>query len=206
MHPDQDAEHPWLARRGRVHPRSTRSRGAAARRLPRLAADRTCRGRERRARRHGRGRVDEVVLNEPGGRIRSSACCRPGRRLPVALLHLRAPPGAELLAESDAAQQGYRLGERTWAIQFHAEVTRHMLDRWFTEGEAELPDPTAVRERTNALLGGWNEHGRRLCGAFLGPRSGNGPDFVPRRGPPSRLLPRVDRELGRAAHPCQEPT
>ena len=53
------------------------------------------------------------------------------------------PAGAELLAENDAARQAYRLGERTWGVQFHPEVTRHMLDHWFVEGEAELPDPAA---------------------------------------------------------------
>ena len=77
------------------------------------------------------------------------------------------PPGAELLADNDAARQGYRLGERTWGVQFHPEVTRHMLDFWFVEGEAELPDAAAVRAETDAFLGTWNEHGRRLCNAFL---------------------------------------
>ena len=53
------------------------------------------------------------------------------------------PDGAELLADNDAARQAYRLGERTWGVQFHPEVTRHMLDHWFVEGEEELPDPAA---------------------------------------------------------------
>ena len=72
-----------------------------------------------------------------------------------------------LLAENDAALQAYRLGERTWGVQFHPEVTRHMLDYWFVEGEAELPDPAAVRRDTDAFLGTWNAQGRLLCGAFL---------------------------------------
>ena len=42
-----------------------------------------------------------------------------------------------------------------------------MLDFWFVEGEAELPDPVVVRADTDAFLGTWNEHGRRLCNAFL---------------------------------------
>ena len=48
--------------------------------------------------------------------------------------------------------QAYRLGERTWGVQFHPEVTRHMLDHWFSEGEAELPDAAARagRRRTSA--------------------------------------------------------
>ena len=85
------------------------------------------------------------------------------------------PADAELLARSDGRAAGLPVGRaHLGAIQFHAEVTRHMLDRWFTEGEAELPDPAAVRERTNVLLGRWNEHGRRLCGAFLDRAAGTG--------------------------------
>ena len=78
------------------------------------------------------------------------------------------PAGAVELATSDAARQAYRLGDRVWAIQFHAEVERHMLDRWFTEGETELPVTLAeVRAETDAKLATWNTHGRKLCGAFL---------------------------------------
>jgi len=77
------------------------------------------------------------------------------------------PAGAELLAENDAARQAYRLGERTWGVQFHPEVTRQMLDHWFVDGASELPDPVAVRRDTDLHLGTWNECGRRLCNAFL---------------------------------------
>ena len=77
------------------------------------------------------------------------------------------PAGAELLAENDAARQAYRVGERTWGVQFHPEVTRHMLEHWFVEGESELPDPATVRRDTELYLGTWNECGRRLCNAFL---------------------------------------
>ena len=41
------------------------------------------------------------------------------------------PGGAELLASSDAfANQAMRYGERTYALQFHAEVTRAGFRRW----------------------------------------------------------------------------
>ncbi len=42
-----------------------------------------------------------------------------------------------------------------------------MLDRWLVEGATELADPAATRAETDAFLGPWNEHGRRLCSAFL---------------------------------------
>ena len=61
-----------------------------------------------------------------------------------------------------------KIGDRAWAIQFHAEVERHMLDRWFAEGRDELPKPLdEIEAETGRLLGGWNDHGRALCGAFL---------------------------------------
>ncbi len=78
------------------------------------------------------------------------------------------PAGAVQLAASAACRQAYRLGETAWGIQFHAEVTRQMLDYWFVEGGEELQKPVdEVRRETDAFLGSWNEHGRRLCNAFL---------------------------------------
>jgi GMP synthase (glutamine-hydrolysing) len=78
------------------------------------------------------------------------------------------PEGAVELARSEAVRQAFRLGERAWGIQFHAEVERRMLDRWFVEGASELPKPIdEVRAETDRLLGDWNEHGRALSTAFL---------------------------------------
>ena len=78
------------------------------------------------------------------------------------------PDGAVELARSEAVRQAYRLGERAWGIQFHAEVDRRMLDRWFREGASELPKPIdEIRAETDRLLGRWNEHGHALSTAFL---------------------------------------
>ncbi len=78
------------------------------------------------------------------------------------------PENAVELATSPAAGQAFRLGERTWGIQFHAEITRPMLDLWVSESPAELPKPAVeISRETDALLGTWNAHGRALCGAFL---------------------------------------
>lgn len=78
------------------------------------------------------------------------------------------PVGAVLLASSAAARQAFRLGEATWGIQFHAEVTAAMVEQWLVEGEAELPKPIdEVRCETDALLPAWNAHGHALCGRFL---------------------------------------
>ena len=78
------------------------------------------------------------------------------------------PDGAVELAASPAARQAYRLGDRTWGVQFHPEVERHMLDAWFVDGAGELLEPVeVVRAQTDRHLATWNAHGRALCGAFL---------------------------------------
>ena len=103
------------------------------------------------------------------------------------------PAGAELLADNDAARQAYRLGERTWGVQFHPEVTRHMLDYWFVEGVEELPDPARIKQETDAHLATWNAQGRRLCGAFLDYAGRlRSPLLDRQRGVGRPLVPRAD--------------
>jgi GMP synthase (glutamine-hydrolysing) len=78
------------------------------------------------------------------------------------------PPGAVQLASSEVARQAYRLGDRVWGIQFHAEVDRHMLDHWLREGRVELPKSVEeIRAEVDRYLPTWNEQGRALCDAFL---------------------------------------
>ncbi len=184
MHPDQDAEHPWLADEAAF------IREALDQEVPLLGV---CLGAQLIARAVGakvgpaaRGEVGwhEVRLNAAGCRDPLIGVLPP--RIDAFQWHyysFELPTGAELLAESDSAPQAFRLGERTWGVQFHPEVTRHMLDFWFVEGEAELPDPVSVRRETNALLGTWNEQGRSLCGAFLDLATGDAPQTgdAPRR-------------------------
>lgn len=77
------------------------------------------------------------------------------------------PPGAELLAAAPFAQ-AFRAGERAWAVQFHPEVRRDQVLGWFAEDEPRLPRPLAELEtEVDAKLPVWQEHGRRLCRAFL---------------------------------------
>jgi GMP synthase-like glutamine amidotransferase len=83
------------------------------------------------------------------------------------------PAGATVLAVSPACAQAYRVAERAWGIQFHAEVDAATIEHWLDDGkdgedvrEVNL-DLDAVRERTRREIGGWNELGRRLCTRFL---------------------------------------
>ena len=84
-------------------------------------------------------------------------------------------PGSPVLARSAACAQAYRLGERAWGIQFHAEVTPEIVSDWIADAEATPADDvreagvdlSALRERTAREITGWTELGRGLCRRFL---------------------------------------
>ena len=78
------------------------------------------------------------------------------------------PAGAEELARSPVCTQAFRLGERVWGIQFHAEVTREQIAGWLAEEDRELPvEPHVLAAETERRIGEWNQLGRTLCGAFV---------------------------------------
>jgi GMP synthase-like glutamine amidotransferase len=77
------------------------------------------------------------------------------------------PPGAVPLAAAPFAQ-AFRAGERAWAVQFHPEVRRDQVLGWFADDEPTLPRPLPeLKRELDAKLPSWQEHGRRLCRAFL---------------------------------------
>jgi GMP synthase (glutamine-hydrolysing) len=83
------------------------------------------------------------------------------------------PEGAVTLARSPVCTQAYRLGERAWGIQFHAEVTAANALEWITDYRSDEDavrigvDPVTLRTESEALIGDWNRLGRELCGRFL---------------------------------------
>ena len=78
------------------------------------------------------------------------------------------PDGAQELATSPVARQAFALDGHAWGIQFHAEVTRPMIEAWVAEDAAELPMTTGeLFAATDERIGAWNEHGPHLCRAFL---------------------------------------
>lgn len=81
------------------------------------------------------------------------------------------PPGAVALAESDVCLQAFRLdGLPAWGIQFHAEVTREMVDTWVEEDEGggELPMPPAeLMAESGRRIAQSTAQGRALADAFL---------------------------------------
>jgi GMP synthase-like glutamine amidotransferase len=168
MHPDQDAEHPWLAGEAGF------LEAALAGSVPLLGV---CLGAQLIARAAGAD-VGPAAAPEVGWHdvSRDDGQADPlldvlPRRFPAFQWHyytFALPEGAVQLASSDAARQAYRLGDRVWGIQFHAEVDRQMLDHWLRDGREELPKPVEeIRAEVDRFLPTWNEQGRALCDAFL---------------------------------------
>jgi GMP synthase (glutamine-hydrolysing) len=83
------------------------------------------------------------------------------------------PEGALLLARSPVCGQAYRVGERAWGIQFHAEVSAADVDKWINDYRSDEDavrtdvDPDALKAETSEKIADWNRLGRALCGRFL---------------------------------------
>ena len=75
------------------------------------------------------------------------------------------PDGAALLARGPVPQ-AYRIGERAWAVQFHPEIRREHVLRWFERGSRPRTREEIAAE-LDEKLPAWQELGRRLCRAFL---------------------------------------
>lgn len=79
------------------------------------------------------------------------------------------PKDATLLATADAyPNQAFRYGENAWGIQFHAELTRVMMQRWVVHGAHRFELPGAQPGRDH--LGGrmiWDMHLKRWLQEFL---------------------------------------
>jgi GMP synthase-like glutamine amidotransferase len=74
------------------------------------------------------------------------------------------PPGGTPLAVGPVPQ-AYRAGERVWGVQFHPEIRREHVLRWFGDSSATSRDEIA--EQLDEKLEGWQALGRRLLRAFL---------------------------------------
>jgi GMP synthase (glutamine-hydrolysing) len=83
------------------------------------------------------------------------------------------PEGTAVLARSPVCSQAYRIGDRAWGIQFHAEVTAGDAERWIDdyrndEDAVRLEiDERDLRARTRASIERWNTLGRGICERFL---------------------------------------
>ena len=75
------------------------------------------------------------------------------------------PPGATQLARGPVPQ-AFRLGEHAWAVQFHPEIRRDHVLRWF-EDDSTPRSPEEIAAELDEKLPAWQELGRRVCRAFL---------------------------------------
>jgi GMP synthase-like glutamine amidotransferase len=63
--------------------------------------------------------------------------------------------------------QAFRVNGSAWGVQFHPEVRRDQVLKWF-DGDESLTRPLdALARELDEKLVAWQEHGRRLCRAFL---------------------------------------
>jgi GMP synthase (glutamine-hydrolysing) len=83
------------------------------------------------------------------------------------------PPGAVALARSPVCLQAYRVDERAWGIQFHAEVGALDLEAWIDGYDTDPDavrlgiDPEQLHAETRPRVDAWNKLGRELCGRFI---------------------------------------
>ena len=86
------------------------------------------------------------------------------------------PAGATLLATGDRVRhQAFRVGERTWGVQWHFEVDRPELEHWLDTFSAEWDLKTEwgkstddVRAEADAFLAAHQDKGREIFSRFVG--------------------------------------
>jgi GMP synthase-like glutamine amidotransferase len=80
------------------------------------------------------------------------------------------PPGAELIAQTDAGPQAYSIG-RSLGLQFHPEVTPEIMDSWVKAYRHELDgdgvDPDALLEETYRIAPEVRKRSEHLFNRFL---------------------------------------
>jgi GMP synthase (glutamine-hydrolysing) len=114
------------------------------------------------------------------------------------------PGGAELLAVGGAnfPNQAYRYGRHAVGLQFHPEVTYHMMCRWTHRGAERLTRPGALSRPEH--LGGWFQHDGRVAawlGAFLPAwLAGRLPEPAPKPRPASPISRAPEREAPAIQH------
>jgi GMP synthase-like glutamine amidotransferase len=91
------------------------------------------------------------------------------------------PPGATLIAESDAGPQAFVAG-RSLGLQFHPEVTTEIMDDWVRayrhELDADGVDPDELLEETKRLAAESRRNAWQLLERFLRDVAELGPDRV----------------------------
>jgi GMP synthase-like glutamine amidotransferase len=64
--------------------------------------------------------------------------------------------------------QAFRVNGSAWAVQFHPEIRRDQVLKWFADDPTVARPLTEIADELDEKLGAWQAHGRALCRAFLG--------------------------------------
>ena len=163
MHLDQEAQHPWLSGEAQY------LRALLERQVPVLGV---CLGAQLVAKAAGAA-VGPAARPEIGWCEVERTADDPvlgvlPTRFPAFQWHFYAfevPDGGRELARSPVCSQAFRLGDVTWAVQFHPEVTREIVASWV--GEAPEEAPANLVAETEERIEDWTRLGRDLCRAFL---------------------------------------
>lgn len=174
MHADQEAEHPWLAEEKRLladllardvalmgvclgSQLLAEAAGAAAERSPSPEI----------------GWFDVEVAAEAASDPVIGALAPGFRAFQWHSYRSPVPPGAVELARSPVSLQAFRIRERAWGIQFHAEVTKGHALAWAAHYSSDPDavrvgiDPAELSSSIHEHIDAWNQLGRGLCGRFL---------------------------------------
>ncbi len=85
------------------------------------------------------------------------------------------PPDATLLVSGDRVRnQAFRIGDRTWGVQFHFEIVRHEMDMWldaFEEQDGPLEtswgkSAAAIRDEADRYLEAHEHRGTEVFARF----------------------------------------
>ena len=76
------------------------------------------------------------------------------------------PPGAVELA-TGPVPQAFRIDGSAWGVQFHPEIRRDQVLKWFAEDTTVTRPLDEIAEELDEKLPAWERHGRALCRAFL---------------------------------------
>jgi GMP synthase (glutamine-hydrolysing) len=76
------------------------------------------------------------------------------------------PPGAIELA-TGPVPQAFRVNGSAWGVQFHPEIRRDQVLKWFKEDQTVTRPLDEIADELDEKLTSWQGHGRALCRAFL---------------------------------------
>jgi GMP synthase-like glutamine amidotransferase len=174
MHADQEEEHPWLVGEKAL------LRQLVEREMPLLGVclgaqllSEAAGGDAHRAREPEIGWFDVEVTEQGSADPVIGELARGFEAFEWHSYECGVPEHAVVLARTPVCAQAFRIGDRAWGIQFHAEVSAADALQWAEEYHVDPDavrigiDPERLRAETQPRIAAWNELGRGLCSRFV---------------------------------------